>query len=118
MPNSEKGQPEKREKYVFARADLPPVRSRGQSVSAMPWSRLPPIVPLPPHAILRRFAGELDFLRPAKRLPRRDFRVAIPLTIGIWPFDVRFAKTRKLCGLPEARLWRGMREAWPRLFYV
>jgi hypothetical protein len=114
MPNSEKGQPEKHEKYVFIRVDLPPVRSRGQSA----WRRLPPIVPLPPHAISARFAGELDFFRPAKRLLRRDFRVAIAVTIGIWPFDVRFAKIRKLSGLPEARLWRGMREAWPRLFYV
>jgi hypothetical protein len=41
---------ETQKKYVFARTDLPPVRSRGQSVSAMPLRRLPPIVPLPPHA--------------------------------------------------------------------
>jgi hypothetical protein len=99
-------------------ADLPLTHRERQSRGPAHFARSRNVVVDRPQALPRR----TDFLWHTKGLLTRNFRVAITGTIGLGRSTVRFvtlkSKNRNLIRLPEAGLWRGTREAWPRLFYV
>src|ERR1700760_2904641 len=97
--------------------DLSPVPPRGQSVR----NRLAAIVPRLPQRspIQSRWLSLRDVVT---ILLSPQIRVAIPTQSDFGRSTVRFAslrtEIRELSRLPGARLWRGTRRAWPRLFFV
>jgi hypothetical protein len=79
------------------------------------------VVPLPQVANADFFA-RLIFRAAPEACKRANFVLQYPSQSDLGRSTVRFAtwklKTRKFRRHPEARLWRGTRKAWPRLFYV
>jgi hypothetical protein len=96
MPMSEKGQAQRIRKILNDQTDLPLFAAEGQLVMVRIRRRLRRIVPLPPQVVLRRFDPRRDFLSRAKSLLRGHFRVAISVTIGIWPLDCAFREDSEI----------------------
>src|SRR3954447_15359465 len=87
-----------------------------QSLLVLRNGRIPHSVVSVPQAATAS-GWQAGFLCRPRSLLTSKFRVAISIQSDLGRSTVRFA-TEKLSRHPDSRLWRGTREAWPRLFYV
>jgi hypothetical protein len=89
-------EPKSRQKCLFEHADLPSVPMEGQSRCSHHGGYCAPLCPCRHRSIRQGFAHQDDFSSRARSLLRDHFRVAIPVTIGIWPLDCAFREDSEI----------------------